>query len=145
MVNVKPQSEITENFIAGASRAPARYKRGVSRADWQTPAASESAEQNYAAGVSDAVGRKARQAGVQAVSNSEWVRAASTVGAERIGRGMQAASGKQAANWQPSRAFLEGLSLPPRTRNATENIQNRSIPVAQGLQDLKRGGSSVPV
>ena len=140
MVNVKPQSEITENFVAGASRAPAAYKKGVSRADWQTNAASESAESNYAAGVSDAVSRKSRQTGVQAVSNADWQRAAGTVGAERIGRGMQNAAPKQAAKWAPYRSFLEGLSLPARTRNATENIQNRSIPVAQGMQDLKRGG-----
>ena len=141
MVNVKPQSEITENFVAGASRAPAAYKKGVGRADWQTPAASESAESNYAAGVSDAVGRKARQSGVQNVSNADWQRAAGTTGAERIGRGMQAASGKQAVKWAPYRSFLESLSLPARTRNATENIQSRSIPVAQGMQDLKRGGA----
>ena len=138
MVFVKPQSEITENFVAGAGQAPARYKKGVARADWQTPASSEEAETNYGAGVSEAVAAKSRQKGIQNVSNSTWQQAAGTKGAERIGRGMAQASGKQAANWAESRAFLEGLSLPPRTRNATENVQNRAIPVAQGLQDLKR-------
>ena len=141
MVEVKPQSEITENFVAGAARAPAKYKKGVQRADWQTPASSEAAEANYGAGVSEAVANKTRQRGVQAVSNADWQRNAATVGAERIGRGMTNASGKQAANWAPYRSFLEGLSLPPKTRNATENIQNRAIPVAQGMQDLKKGGS----
>ena len=142
MVNVKPQSEITKNFIDGASRAPAKYKQGVQRADWQTNAASESAESNFAAGVQDAVARKTRQQGVQKVSNADWQRAAADKGAARIGPGMQAASGKQAANWAPFRSFLEGLSLPERSRNATENITNRSIPVAQGMQDLKRGGTA---
>ena len=142
MVNVKPQSEITKNFVDGASRAPAKYKQGVQRADWATPASSEAAEANYAAGVSDAVARKTRQTGVQKVGNSDWQRAAADKGAARIGPGMSASAGKQAANWAPYRSFLEGLSLPDRTRNATENIQNRSIPVAQGMQDLKRGGTS---
>ena len=141
MVNVKPQSEITKNFVDGASRAPAKYKLGVNRADWQGPASSEEAESNYAAGVQDAVARKTRQAGIQNVSNADWQRAASDKGAARIGPGMSAAAGKQAANWSPYRSFLEGLSLPDRTRNATENITNRSIPVAQGMQDLKRGGA----
>ena len=141
MVNVKPQSEITKNFVDGASRAPAKYKAGVSRADWSGPAGSESAEANYAAGVAEAVGRKSRQAGVAKVGNSEWQRAAADKGAARIGPGMSASAGKQAANWSPYRSFLEGLSLPDKTRNATENIQNRSIPVAQGMQDLKRGGA----
>lgn len=142
MVTVKPQSEITENFVAGAARAPAKYKKGVMRADWQGPASSEAAEANYAAGVQEAVGNKSRQRKIQAVSNADWQRGASTTGAERIGRGMSNAAGKQSANWAPYRSFLEGLSLPEKTRNATENIQNRSIPVAQGMQDLKRGGAS---
>ena len=141
MVNVKPQSEITENFIAGASRAPAKYKKGVQRADWQTPASSEEAETNYGAGVQEAVSNRTRQKGIQNVSNADWQRNASTIGAERIGRGMANASGKQAAKWAPYRSFLEGVSLPAKSRNATENIQNRSIPIAQGMQDLKRGGA----
>ena len=141
MVDVKPQAEITENYVAGATRAPAAYKKGVQRADWQTKAASESAESNYAAGVSEAAANKTRQRKIQEVSNADWQREAGNKGAARIGPGMQAAAGKQAAGWAPSRAFLEGLSLPEKTRNATENITNRSIPVAQGLQDLKRGGA----
>ena len=140
MVVVKPQSEITKNFVDGASRAPAKYKAGVSRADWQTNAASESAEANYAAGVSEAVGNKTRQSGVQKVSNADWQRAAADKGAARIGPGMSASAGKQAANWAPYRSFLESAQLPERTRNATENITNRSIPIAQGMQDLKRSG-----
>ena len=142
MVNVKPQSEITKNFVDGASRAPAKYKQGVQRADWQTNAASESAEANYAAGVQEAVGLKSRQVGVQRVSNADWQNAAANKGAQRIGKGMADSAGKQAANWAPYRSFLEGVSLPERTRNATENIQNRSIPIAQGMQDLKRSGAS---
>lgn len=142
MVFVKPQAEITKNFVDGASRAPAKYKLGVNRADWQGPASSEEAESNFAAGVQDAVARKTRQSGVQKVSNEEWKRQASDKGAARIGPGMAASAGKQAANWAPSRSFIESITLPPRTRNATENITNRSIPLAQGLQDLKRGGAS---
>ncbi len=138
MVFVKPQNEITENFITGAGQAPARYKKGVQRADWQGPAGSEEAESNFASGISEAVAAKSRQRGIQAISNSDWSGKAASVGAERIGKGMRDSAGKQATNWQESRSFLEGLSLPPRTRNATENVQNRSIPVAQGLQDLKR-------
>ena len=142
MVNVKPQSEITENFLAGASRAPAKYKKGVMRADWHTAASSEEAEANYGAGVSEAVANKSRQRNIQSVSNADWQRGAATTGAERIGRGMANAAPKQAAKWAPYRSFLEGVSLPPRGRNATENVQNRLIPIAQGMQDLKKGGAS---
>ena len=142
MVLVKPQGEITKNFQEGASRAPAKYKLGVQRADWSGPAGSETAEANYAAGVQEAAAKKSRQAGVMKIGNADWQRAAADKGAARIGPGMAASAGKQAANWAPYRSFLEGLSLPDRTRNATENITNRSIPVAQGMQDLKRGGAS---
>lgn len=142
MVMVKPQSEITENFIAGASRAPAKYKKGVLRADWQTNASSPESEANYAAGVQEAAANQTRQKGVQNVSNADWQRKAADVGAQRIGKGMADAAPKQAQKWAPYRSFLEGTSLPPKTRNATENIQNRSIPIAQGMQDLKRSGAA---
>lgn len=140
MVNVKPQSEITENFIAGASRAPAKYKKGVMRADWQGPASSEEAESNYAAGVAEASANRTRQRNIQNVSNADWQRGASEKGAARIGKGMADAAPKQAQKWAPYRSFLEGQTLPPRTRNATENVQNRLIPIAQGMQDLKKSG-----
>ena len=140
MVQVKPQSEITENFIAGAARAPAKYQKGVQRADWQGPASSEASEANYGAGVTEAVQNKTRQRGVQNVSNADWQRKAADVGAKRIGKGMADAAPKQAQNWAPYRSFLEGTSLPEKSRNATENIQNRLIPIAQGMQDLKKSG-----
>ena len=141
MVNVKPQSEITENFVAGASRAPAKYKKGVMRADWHGPASSEEAEGNFQAGITEAIANKTRQKKIQGLSNADWQKNASEKGAARIGKGMTDAAGKQAANWAPYRGFIEGQTLAPRTRNATENIQNRLIPLAQGMQDLKKSGA----
>lgn len=138
MVTVKPQSEITENFITGAGVAPARYKKGVQRADWQTAAASEESESNYASGVGEAVTAKSRQKGVQNTSNAEWQTKAANQGAERIGKGMRDAAGKQAANWAPSRSVIESITLPPRTRDAAQNVQNRSLPLAVALQEEKK-------
>ena len=138
MVFVKPQAEITKNFIDGASRAPAKYKAGVQRADWQTPAASEEAEANYGAGVTEAVAAKSRQKGVLNTSNSEWQNKAATDGAAIIGPRMVSSAGKQASNWQPSRSVIEGMQLPPRTRDAATNVQNRSLPLAVALQEEKK-------
>ena len=138
MVFVKPQAEITKNFIDGASKAPAKYKAGVSRADWQGPAGSEEAESNYSAGVAEAVAAKSRQKGVQNTSNAAWQQKAGNEGAARIGPGMVASSGKQAQNWAPSRAVIEGMTLAPRTRDAATNVQNRSLPLAVALQEEKK-------
>ena len=138
MVNVKPQSQITANFIASTNQVPQKYQQGVQGAEWQGAAASEQAEANYAAGVQEAAQRKSRQAGVNRVSNAAWQQAAAGKGAARIAQGMRDGAAKQAANWAPSRAVIEGITLEPRTRDAAQNVQNRVLPLAVALQEEKR-------
>lgn len=138
MVKVKPQSQITANFIASTNQVPQKYQQGIQGADWHSAASSEQAEANYAQGVQEAAQRKSRQAGINKVSNSTWQQVSADTGAKRIAQGMRNAAPKQAANWAPYRGVLEGITLPERTRDAATNVQNRVMPIAVGLQDAKK-------
>lgn len=141
MVKIKSQAEISENYDKGIARAPENYKKGIQRTnDWQEKASSESAESNYAEGVQRAAASKLRQRKVAQVSNEEWKQAAASVGSTRIGQGMKAGAGKRAKNFEPYRAFIEGTSLPDRTTDAETNVMNRVIPLAKGMQEMKRSG-----
>jgi len=133
MVAHKTVEEAKENLSKAVAYIPERYKKGVGRADWAGPASSEEAESNYAAGVSEAVARKARQKGIRAIDNSVWQRRAQEKGGAAIGPGIKAALDKYAANVRPSMeaASAAADAAPPKTRDWRENIANRLIPVVE--------------
>ena len=142
MVKIKSQAEISENYDKGIARAPENYKKGIQRTnDWQEKASSEQAEANYADGVQRAAASKLRQKKVSQVSNEEWKQKAANIGSTRIGSGMKAGAGKRAKNFEPYRQLIESTSLPERTTDAESNVMNRVVPLAKGMQDLKRAGA----
>ena len=139
---MKTKEEARANFEASISYIPARYEAGVRKADWQTPAASEQAESNYAAGVSDAVAKKTRQKGVRDTSNSDWQNAAVTKGRPIIGERIRGALGKWAANWGPMYDGVQSkvATLPPKTTDFRANINNRLVPT---VEQWKKGAGKL--
>lgn len=129
----KTIEEAGENLDKAVAYIPERYKKGVGKADWSGPAGSEEAESNYAAGVSEAVANKTRQAGIRAIDNSVWQRAAAEKGGAAIGPGIKRGLGKYKANIRaPMEAAIAASdSAPARTRDWRENISNRLIPVVE--------------
>jgi len=132
-VPLKTKEEARANFEASTSYIPARYEAGVMKAEWQSKAASEAAEKNYAAAVSKAVSGKLRQKGVQKVSNADWQNAAIKKGAPIIGDRIRGALDKWAANWGPmyDKVGAKVTALPPRTTDFRANINSRLVPVVE--------------
>lgn len=142
MVKIKSQGEIADNYDKGIGRAPENYKKGIQRTtDWAEKASSESAESNYAAGVARAAAGKLRQKKVAQISNEEWKSKAAGIGSTRIGQGMKAGAPKRTKNFEPYRQFIESANLPDRTTDAETNVMNRVVPLAKGMQDMKRAGT----
>ena len=138
----KTKEEARANFEASISYIPARYQAGIRKADWATPAGSDQAEANYAAGVQDAISKKRRQTKVRNVSNSDWQGAAITKGAPIIGERIRGALDKWARNWGP---MYDGVvskvgTLPPKTTDFRANINNRLVPV---VEEWKRGAGKL--
>ena len=139
---MKSKEEARANFEASISYIPARYEAGVRKADWATPAGSEQAESNYAAGVQEAISKKTRQAGVRKVSNTDWQNAAVTKGRPIIGERIRGALTKWATNWGP---IYDGVvskvsTLPPKTTDFRANINSRLVPV---VEEWKRGAGKL--
>jgi len=132
-MTVKSKEEARANFEAAVAYIPSRYAAGVKRADWATPAGSDAAEANYAAGVSDAVAKKRRQSEVRKVSNSDWQSAAVAKGAPIIGERIRQALGKWASEWGPKYDAVVSKvgTLPARTTDFRANINNRLVPVVE--------------
>lgn len=139
MVRTKGAAATLQNWKSAQGRVPQAYKDGIARANnWQSKAM-EGAD-NYAAGVNEAISEGRREKGISRVSDGEWKNAASTKGAARIASGMAAAEGKFNTGMSRNLATIEGVSIPARTQNGMENIDNRLKPIAQALMDQKRSG-----
>lgn len=126
---MKTKEEARANLEASVSYIPDRYKAGVGRADWATPAGSDQAEKNFAASMGAAIAKKTRQLKVKAVSNSEWQSRAIEKGGAVIGERIRGAIDKQAAKWGPvyDRVVSDVARLPARTVDFRTNITNRVV------------------
>jgi len=130
---VKTKEEARANLEASISYIPDRYRAGVARADWQTKAASDAAERNFADAMAKAVSAKSRQVGVRRISNTEWQRLAGEKGGAVIGERIRGALDKQAARWGPIYDAVVGTvnRLPPKTVDFRANITARLIPTVE--------------
>jgi len=130
---LKSKAEARANFEAAIAYIPSRYEAGVRKADWQTAAASDQAEKNFADAMSKAIAQKARQAGVKAVSNAEWQTAAATKGAPIIGERIRAALADWEKNWGPIYDQVASVipTLPAKTTDFRANINNRLVKVVE--------------
>lgn len=130
---LKTKEEAKANFEASISYIPARYTAGVRKADWAGPAGSDQAEQNYAAGVQNAITTKRRQTKVRQVSNTDWQAAAVKKGAPIIGERIRGSLDKWANNWGPMYDSVSSKvnTLPPKTTDFRANINNRLVPIVE--------------
>jgi len=126
---MKTKEEARANLEASVTYIPDRYKAGVGRADWATPAGSDQAEKNYADAMSKAIAAKRRQINVKKVSNAVWQALAVEKGGAVIGERIRAAIPKQAEKWGPiyDRVQSDVARLAPRTVDFRANITNRVV------------------
>jgi len=129
----KTKEEARANFEASIGYIPDRYRAGVAKADWLTPAKSEAAEKNYADGVSKAISGKTRQKEIAKMTNEDWRTAASNKGAPIIGDRIRGALDKWTANFGPiyDTVVSRVTALPPKTTDWRANINNRLVPVVE--------------
>jgi hypothetical protein len=130
---LKTKEEARANFEASIGYIPDRYKSGVSKADWLTPAKSDSAEKNYADGVSKAISGKTRQKAIGTMTNEDWKNGAINKGAPIIGDRIRNSLNIWAANWGPKydQVASRVAALPARTTDWRANINNRLVPVVE--------------
>lgn len=126
---MKTKEEARANLEASVTYIPDRYKAGVGRADWATPAGSDQAEKNFAQRMSEVISKKTRQINIKKVSNSDWQSRAITKGGEVIGTRIRDAIEKQSAKWSPIYDAVRNDigRLAPRTIDFRTNITNRVV------------------
>ncbi len=126
-----------DNLRTAAGTMGARYTLGIQGADWQGPAASDQAEQNWGQGVQAAIASGARRTGIMAVSNQAWQQLSISKGASIIGARVTDALDKYTRNFGPILTAMNQAAgvLPPRTASATQNVQNRLLPIISAAKE----------
>lgn len=130
-----------ENYKKGASNNAEKLVDNYVRKTGKLDAAkSDAAEQLYADKVQDAINRKARQKGLNKVSEAEMNAAMKATGAQNYRSGTTRAADKQARNVEPYYAALDSLegNLPERTSDPMANLMNRAGAVVQTMVETKK-------
>jgi len=129
----KTKEEAKANFEAAIGYIPDRYRAGVSKADWITPAKSDAAEKNFADGVGKAIAQKTRQKEIAKLTNEDWKNGAINKGAPIIGERIRGALNDWMANWGPAydQVVSRVAALPPKTVDWRANINNRLVPTVE--------------
>ena len=138
MVDTKSLEEVNANWKAAQGRVPAAYAAGIDRAKDVINKAI-AGEENYAAGVNQAVADRSRAKGLAKVSDADWKKAAKEKGAVRIAAGMAAAEPKFSAGMAKNLQTIQSVTIPPRTQDGMANIDNRLKPIAAALIAQKKG------
>ena len=135
-MKTKSLGETQKAYEEAIPRAAANYKTGIQAAS-NVIEASKAAEENWKAGMQDAIGRNARLKGLEKVTDADWKKAALEKGAPRIGGGMTASKEKYNRGMGEVLSVLQGITLPPRTTDPMANVTNRVGTIAVELHKLK--------
>ena len=139
MVKVKSRATIEANYRNSSSIAATRYRESISGVQWNQ--AAKDGQALYVQRMQDPEILSRREKGINKVSDSDFQKALLEKGAPVIGGRMSAAAGKMASGFDPYRTALESLTLPARTGDAMQNIDNRLKPVVQKMVDTKKAQS----
>lgn len=139
-----PKIGTTEEIAAKYARVtPGRstdYANGVKnpKVDWKT--ATANAQDSYAQGVQDAIGRGAFAKGVNKAGTAKWQDKAVNLGTTRWGAGVTAAQGDYATGFAPYQAVISGTDLPPRGPKGDPRNFDRVVRLGTALHAKKLSG-----
>jgi len=110
------------------------------RTDKVARMSSDDSQRNYEAAMKDPLVLKRRQNKLKGLSEADLNAAMETKGAARYAEGTAASADKALENVSP---YLDEIdrtvaSLPPRTRDPTQNVMKRVVPLAVNLHEKKK-------
>lgn len=131
MARVTSLEQAADKFVRNATAASDEYAENAIAAasEWARHAAA--AEQNYQAGVSAAIAKKAFSAGVNAAGADTYATGIQQKGRNHFGPGVAAARSAYAEGEAPFLQALAGLTYPPRRpKRSPENVQRVNAVIA---------------
>lgn len=121
-MKVKSLETIKANFKNSISEASRRYGSETAKTSGVIEAA-KAGQANYEAQMTNTNVLKRRLAGLDKATDETWRQGIATKGIRRHSEGMNASVDKQAANFSPFKAALEGTTLTPRSIDPKANLK----------------------
>lgn len=118
------KAQIQANYTNAIPVVAERYKAGVMNTQNQKQASLDG-QRLYEERMMNQTVLARRRAGIEATPDGKWQANAIAKGVTRIGEGMRAGAADQANGYEKTRVALEGLTLPARTADPMQNIDNR--------------------
>ena len=135
-IKVKSVEQAAQKFIDRAAVAGKDYEQGIKNTtNWAEKAIE--AKDSYAAGITDAITRGAREAGIQKVGNQGWQSKAVTLGTKRFPEGVRAAKEIYSKNVAPYLQTISSIDLPPRGPKGSPENYERVRAIGEVLRNKK--------
>lgn len=131
------KAQIEANYRNSIGVVAERYKTGVQQTTDQKQKSLEG-QALYVEKMMNQAVLERRRKGIEAVPDGKWQANAIAKGVSRIGPGMIAGAADQANGYEKTRTALEGLTLPARTGDAMQNIDNRLKLVVKTVMDANQ-------
>lgn len=135
-MDTKSPAAARKNWEDAIGRVPSKYKEGVSGAS-NVIEKSKAAEDLWKSAITEAAAREARKKGLNNVSDAEWKKASTDKGANRIASGMEASKDKFGSGISEVISKLQSITLPARTTDVRQNVNNRVGLIAEELHKMK--------
>lgn len=136
MANIKPLTEASEKYMRRAQAAGADYQAGVEHPRTPWSEAAIAAEASYKAGVTAAANAGRYGKGIKAAGEDRWKKHAIAKGPGRFAEGVALAKPDWEKGFEPYRAAIEAVKLPPRgPKGSPQNLQ-RVAAIATTLRAL---------
>jgi len=133
IIKVKPLEEISKHYREAAGTAASRYADAIPRIEWKDPALA--GQDLYETQMKKDEILKRRKAGIEKVTDEEFRKILTDIGAKRIRTGIEYAVPKQAARYKPIRDALHGMEVPDKTDDWEENIDKILKPVVRKMKE----------
>jgi hypothetical protein len=134
------RSKWKENYETGTARSGGKLVDNyIAKSGKAAAMASDSAQKNFEAAMTDKKVLQRRQLKLKKVSEEDLNEAMRVKGSARYVEGTAAGVDKAAANVEPFLGIIDSevAKLKPRTRDAYTNVVNRVAPIAVALQKKK--------
>ena len=136
-VSVPDVSRVAGKWARRAGSAGPEYSEGVKNTprSWQTN--TKAAAASYAAGVTEAIGKKRFEKGVDTAGDAKWKKGAEEKGSQRYGQGVQVAESDYNQGVAPYLAVIGSVDLPARGPVGSDGNYNRVAAIGRALRQAK--------
>ena len=140
MADIKSLDRVASKWAEVTPQRAGEYQQGIQSPKKSWSQATADAEDNYNAGVSEAISRGSFGKGVAAAGDQTWKSGALEKGVSRWPQGVRLGRGKYQQGFAPYHSVIAGTTLSPRGPKGDPRNYDRVREIGEALHNQKVGG-----